>query len=162
PVRVEEPDGPTDEQGTVAIGGQDHRILGLHAALLPARHRCHACPPGAASARPYRDGYSILRRIFAGTPTAIENAGMSSVTTEFAPITQRSPTVTPLVMTTCAPHQTLSPIRVGPLLVKPCHGRGSVGSSKRWLASVTKQPLANMQWAPISTSSAAATMTPML
>ena len=59
---------------------------------------------------------------FAGAPAATENGGMSVVTTELAPITQRSPTVTPLVITTCAPHQTLSPIRVGPLLVKPCHG----------------------------------------
>ena len=40
---------------------------------------------------------------------------MSDVTTELAPITHRSPIVTPLVTTTCAPHQTLSPIRVGPL-----------------------------------------------
>ncbi len=46
------------------------------------------------------------------------------MTTELAPITQRSPIVTPLVTTTCAPHQTLSPIRVGPLLVKPCQGTG--------------------------------------
>ena len=67
------------------------------------------------------------------------------MTTELAPITQCSPTVTPLVTTTLAPHQTLSPMRVGPLLVKPCHGTGSSGSSKRWSASVTKQPLANMQ-----------------
>ena len=51
----------------------------------------------------------------AGAPAAIESGGRSRVTTEFAPITQRSPTVTPLVMTTFAPHQTLSPIRVGPL-----------------------------------------------
>ena len=43
------------------------------------------------------------------------------MTTLFAPITQRSPMVTPLVTTTFAPHQTLSPTRVGPLLVKPCH-----------------------------------------
>jgi hypothetical protein len=39
---------------------------------------------------------------------------MSDVTTELAPITERAPTVTPLVMTTFAPHHTLSPIRVGP------------------------------------------------
>ena len=37
------------------------------------------------------------------------------MTTLLAPITQRSPIVTPLVTTTLAPHQTLSPIRVGPL-----------------------------------------------
>ena len=58
------------------------------------------------------------------------------MTTELAPITQRSPIVTPLVTTTWAPHQTLSPMRVGPLLVKPCHGTGRVGSSKRWFESV--------------------------
>jgi len=51
----------------------------------------------------------------------------------------------PVVMTTFAPHQTLSPTCVGPLLVKPCQVIGLSGSSKRWLASVTKQPLANMQ-----------------
>ena len=78
---------------------------------------------------------------------------MSVVTTELAPITQRSPIVTPLVITTWAPHQTLSPMRVGPLVVKPCQVTGCSGSSKRWLASVTKQPLANMQCSPISTSS---------
>ena len=72
------------------------------------------------------------RRTFAGTPAATEWAGMSAVTTELAPITHRSPIVTPPVMTTCAPHQTLSPIRVGPLVVNPCHGTGRSGSSKRW------------------------------
>ena len=41
---------------------------------------------------------------------------MSRLTTELAPITHRSPTVTPLVITTLAPHHTLSPTRVGPLL----------------------------------------------
>ena len=70
--------------------------------------------------------------------------------------------MTPLVITTLAPHQTLSPTFVGPLLAKPCHVMGRSGSSKRWFASVTKQPFANMQWSPISTSSAAATMTAML
>ena len=68
---------------------------------------------------------------------AMEYGGMLSVTTELAPITQRSPIVTPLVMTTCAPHQTLSPIRVGPLVVKPCHGTGVTGSSNRCEESVT-------------------------
>ena len=38
------------------------------------------------------------------------SGGRSVVTTVLAPITQRSPIVTPLVMTTLAPHQTLSPI----------------------------------------------------
>ena len=67
----------------------------------------------------------------AGTPAAIVNGGMSLVTTLFAPITERSPTVTPLVITTFAPHQTLFPTRVGPLLENPCHGTGRIGSSKR-------------------------------
>ena len=58
----------------------------------------------------------IVRSTRAGAPAAIEYGGMSVVTTELAPITQRSPIVTPLVTTTLAPHQTLSPIRVGPLL----------------------------------------------
>src|SRR6201999_4312718 len=96
-------------------------------------------------------GYSIVRSTRAGAPAAIEKGGRSVVTTELAPITQRSPTVTPLVMTTLAPHQTLSPTRVGPLEVKPCQVTGLPGSSKRWLPSVTKQPLASMQCAPIST-----------
>ena len=52
---------------------------------------------------------------------------MSVVTTELAPITQRSPIVTPLVTTTLAPHQTLSPMRVGPLDVKPCQVIGLSG-----------------------------------
>jgi hypothetical protein len=86
---------------------------------------------------------------------------MSVVTTELAPITLRSPTLTPLVTTTLAPHQTLSAIRVGPLVENPCQVIGASGSSKRWLASVTKQPLANMQWLPISTSSTAASITAM-
>src|SRR5687767_15822825 len=90
--------------------------------------------------------YSTRLITFAGAPAAIENGGMSSVTTEFAPITDRSPTVTPLVITTPAPHQTLSPIRVGPFEVNPCQVIGLSGSSKRWFASVTKQWLANMQW----------------
>src|SRR5918994_1639375 len=89
--------------------------------------------------------YSTRRSTFAGAPAAMEYGGMSWVTTLFAPITLRSPTVTPLVTTTFAPHQTLSPMRVGPLLVNPCHVIGLSGSSKRWLASVTKQPFANMQ-----------------
>ena len=54
---------------------------------------------------------------------------MSLVTTLFAPITQRSPMVTPLVTTTFAPSQQFSPIRVGPFVVKPCHGTGFSGSS---------------------------------
>ena len=68
--------------------------------------------------------------------------------------------MTPLVTTTFAPSQQLSPMRVGPLLSKPCQVIGFSGSSKRWLASETKQPLASMQCSPISTSSWAATITP--
>src|SRR3954451_13498884 len=112
--------------------------------------------------RPGKVGYSTVRSTLAGAPAAIERGGRSVVTTEFAPITDRSPIVTPLVITTLAPHQTLSPTRVGPLEVNPCHGTGLCGSSKRWLASVMKQPLANMQWAPISTRSTAATWTARL
>ena len=48
--------------------------------------------------RPSRGAYSIVRSTFAGAPAAIENGGRSVVTTELAPITQRSPTVTPLVI----------------------------------------------------------------
>src|SRR3954447_25473925 len=98
---------------------------------------------------------------FAGDPAAIVRGGRSFVTTEFAPTTQRSPIVTPLVTTTFAPNQQLSPIRVGPFDVKPCQGTGLSGSSNRCDPSETKQPLANMQWSPISTSSCAATITPM-
>src|SRR5690349_4044881 len=81
--------------------------------------------------------YVIVRRTRAGTPAATENGGMSDVTTEFAPMTQRSPIVTPVVTTTFTPHHTLSPIRVGPLVVKPCHGTGLSGSSNRCEESVT-------------------------
>src|SRR3954449_6953172 len=105
---------------------------------------------------------SISLMTFAGDPAAIVCAGRSRVTTELAPMTQRSPIVTPVVTTTFAPNQQLSPIRVGPFVVNPCHGTGLSGSSKRCDASETKQPLANMQWSPISTNSCAATITPML
>ena len=104
----------------------------------------------------------MRRSTRAGAPAAIDPAGTSVVTTLFAPITQRSPIVTPLVTTTLAPHHTLSPMRVGPFDVKPCHVTGMPGSSKRWLPSVTKQPFASMQWLPISTSAEAAIITPML
>ena len=42
------------------------------------------------------------------------------MTTELAPITQRSPIVTPLVTTQLTPNQQLEPISTGPLEVKPC------------------------------------------
>src|SRR4029079_18552904 len=118
--------------------------------------------PAPAPRVPWAAGYaySIVLSTAAGAPAAIEKGGRSRVTTELAPITQRSPTLTPLVITTLAPHQTLSLIRVGPFVLNPCHGTGRSGSSKRWLPSVTKQPLASMQCAPISTRSTAATWTP--
>src|SRR3954454_2555138 len=97
---------------------------------------------------------------FAGEPAAIWPGGMSLVTTELAPTTQRAPIVTPLVTTQFAPNQQLSPIRVGPLVLKPCQVTGLWGSSNLWAPSETKQPFANMQWSPISTSSWAATITP--
>src|SRR4051812_46570787 len=128
----------------------------MSGAYQPATGASGGRPPDGCSA------YSIVRRTRAGAPAAIENGGRSVVTTLLAPITQRSPIVTPLVTTTFAPHQTLLPIRVGPLVVKPCHGTGVNGGSKRWLPSVTKQPLASMQCSPISTSPTAATITPML
>ena len=56
---------------------------------------------------------------------------MSEVTTEFAPINERAPTSTPLVITTLTPHQTLSWTRVPPLEVKPCQGTGRFRSSNR-------------------------------
>ena len=54
------------------------------------------------------------------------------MTTELAPITQRSPIVTPLVTTQLTPNQQLEPIPTGPLEVKPCRVIGVSGSSKRW------------------------------
>ena len=50
----------------------------------------------------------------AGAPAAIVPGGRSDVTTELAPITQRSPIVTPLVTTQLTPNQQLEPIRPGP------------------------------------------------
>ena len=63
---------------------------------------------------------------------------------DVAPITLRSPTSTPLVTTQLAPNQQLAPIRTGPLELNPCQVIGVSGSSKRWAASPTKQPLANI------------------
>src|SRR6266487_3301661 len=92
----------------------------------------------------------------AGTPAAIVPGGRSRVTTELAPITQRSPTVTPLVTTQLTPNQQLEPILTGPLVVNPCSVTGVSGSLKRCSESPTKQPLANIVWSPISISSKAA------
>ena len=66
---------------------------------------------------------------FAGAPAATVPGGMSFVTTLFAPITQRSPIVTPVLTTQFSPNQQLDPIVVGPFEVKPCHVTGSSGSS---------------------------------
>src|SRR5947209_16443038 len=117
-------------------GGGSDEGHAIAAQCFRTRERAAAHAGGVASAGAAAS-YVIWRITRAGTPAATENAGMSVVTTELAPITHRSPIVTPLVMTTPAPHQTLSPIRVGPLLVNPCHGTGSLGSSNRWLESVT-------------------------
>src|SRR5947208_13820007 len=94
----------------------------------------------------------------AGAPAQIVRGGRSRVTTEFAPITQRSPTVTPVVTTQFSPNQQFEPMCVGPFDVKPCHVTGVSGSSKRCDASETKQPFANITWSPIVTSSWQATL----
>ena len=49
------------------------------------------------------------------------------MTTEFAPITARSPISTPPVTTQLTPNQTLSPILTGPRASKPCAGDRLVG-----------------------------------
>ena len=140
--------GPTaaapPDNGQITVSSLASNVNGVDIRTTGAerQRRQQAVPPTRPLLSPR---YSTRRSTFAGAPAAIENGGMSSVTTLFAPITQRSPTVTPLVITTFAPHQTLSPTRVGPLLVKPCQVIGLSGSSKRWFASVTKQPFANMQ-----------------
>lgn len=46
----------------------------------------------------------------AGLPTTTELSGMDFTTTEPAPIMQLSPIVIPPIITTLAPHKTLSPI----------------------------------------------------
>ena len=84
------------------------------------------------------------------------------MTTELAPITQRSPTVTPLVTAQLTPNQQLAPISTGPFEVKPCQVIGSSGSSKRCSASPMKQPLANIVWSPIDTFVWAAIIVPRL
>ncbi len=71
--------------------------------------------------------YSTLRSTRAGAPAAIENGPMSLVTTLLAPITQRSPMLTPLVTTTLTPSQQLSPILVGPLALEALPGDWLLG-----------------------------------
>ncbi len=120
--------GPTaaapPDNGQITVSGLASNVNGVdirttkRTATTPTSRSTYSF---SAEPAPEAEGYSTRRSTFAGAPAAIENGGMSAVTTLFAPITQRSPTVTPLVTTTLAPHQTLSPTRVGPLLVKPCH-----------------------------------------
>src|SRR5437763_10118254 len=91
--------------------------------------------------RGHRDGLNSMSLITrAGEPAAITPDGMSLVTTELAPLTQRSPMVPPVVTTQLAPNQQLEPIVVGPFDVNPCHVTGTTGPSKRCKASDTKQP----------------------
>ena len=52
---------------------------------------------------------------------------MSRVTTELAPITQRSPTLTPLVTAQLTPNQQLAPISTGPLGREALPGDRQVG-----------------------------------
>lgn len=53
----------------------------------------------------------------AGTPAASQAVGTSRVTTEFAPITARSPISVPLAIVALAATQTLRPIRTGAVLI---------------------------------------------
>ena len=86
----------------------------------------------------------MVFRTLAGAPAAIVLGARSRVTTELAPITQRSPTLTPLVTTQLTPNQQLAPISTGPLVVKPCQVTGARGRrsgarrrrrSSRWRTS---------------------------
>ena len=74
--------------------GQDqhpHHPLHHHPTRTPRNRSPEQLGPLPGAGGPAYDGYSIVRRTRAGVPAAIENAGMSAVTTEFAPITDRSP-----------------------------------------------------------------------
>src|SRR5205807_5030562 len=91
-------------------GGGAPARAGRRVARAPARPLPPEPAAGGLRGRgPRPHGYSTDLSTLAGTPAAIEYGGTSAVTTLLAPITQRSPTVTPLVMTTLAPHQVLSP-----------------------------------------------------
>ena len=59
-------------------------------------------------------GRSSCLMTLAGRPAANTPAGMSFVTTEFAPITDPSPMVTPGITQTFRQSQTLFPITTGP------------------------------------------------
>ena len=106
-------------------------VLGRRGAAVPACAAASSSAWRSSSRSSARLGDAAARRVLdlaAGRARARRRrsmrGGMSVVTTLLAPITQRSPIVTPLVTTTLAPHQTLSPMRVGPLVVKPCHVTG--------------------------------------
>ena len=83
--------------------------------------------PAARLQSPRALGEVDLRIGFAGAPAEIVAGGRSRLTTELAPTTQRSPTVTPLVTTQLTPNQQLAPISTGPFEVKPCQVIGMLG-----------------------------------
>src|SRR6186997_872432 len=99
---------------------------------LTNNYRCrsirlrHVYPPAGTEIHPQPRSWTVPSSR-AGTPAAIVPGARSPVTTELAPITQRSPIVTPLVTTQLTPNQQLEPIRTGPLLVKPCQVIGFSG-----------------------------------
>ena len=99
------------------------RVFG--AAGAGAAHRRSRARPRLSAIG--RSAKSIWRIGFAGAPAAIVAGGRSRVTTELAPITQRSPTLTPLVTTQLTPNQQLAPISTGPFEVKPCSVIGCLG-----------------------------------
>jgi hypothetical protein len=79
------------------------------------------------AARPYR----LITT--AGFPAATQSAGTSFVTTDPAPITARSPMVTPLRMMLCAPMKTSSPMAMG-FVAQSSQPRGPrrVSASSAW------------------------------
>ncbi len=96
------------------------RGAGRAARAAGLTHRPTARAPAAAGRPCHRAAPADPRTrsscsTLAGVPAASEKGSMSCVTTLLAPITQRSPMLTPLVTTTLAPSQQLSPMRVGPL-----------------------------------------------
>src|SRR3954451_8393717 len=109
-----------------ALAPSDNRSGGLRACLRGVSQRLYEVARRVTSSAGPK---SISRMTFAGAPAAITPGGRSRVTTEFAPTTQRSPMVTPLVTTQPTPTQQFEPIRVGPLDVKPCQVTGIVRSS---------------------------------
>ena len=84
---------------------------------------------------------SIARSTRAGAPAATTSGGRSRVTTELAPTTQRSPTVTPLVTTQLTPNQQLDPIVTGPLGREPLPRHRDVGVVVAVLAVAHEAPV---------------------